>query len=130
MYVLDTNTLIYFFKGVGNVVDNLLSKPPKEIGIPAIVLFELEVGIAKSKYPQKRIKQLQEMTSLIHIISFGDKEAKISANIRANLEKKGTPIGPYDILIGGTALAQRATLITHNTTEFRRIEKLQIEDWY
>lgn len=48
MYVLDTNTLIYFFKGVGNVSDSLLKNPPNRIGIPTIVLFELEVGIAKS----------------------------------------------------------------------------------
>ena len=130
MYVLDTNTMIYFFKGIGNVADNFLSTSPKEIGIPAIVLFELEVGIAKSNFPQKRIKQLHEITSLIQNIPFGDKEAKKSASIRVNLEKKGTPIGPYDILIGGTALANQAILITHNTTEFGRIEKLQIEDWY
>ncbi|MBW1787574.1 MAG: type II toxin-antitoxin system VapC family toxin [Deltaproteobacteria bacterium] len=130
MYVLDTNTLIYFFKGVGNVADNILNTLPKDIGIPAIVLFELEVGIAKSKSPRKRIKQLHEMTSLIQIISFGDKEAIMSATIRADLEKKGTPIGPYDILIGGTTLAHQATLITHNTTEFGRIDKLHIEDWY
>ncbi len=130
MYVLDTNTLIYFFKGIGNVADSFLSKSPKEISIPAIVLFELEVGIAKSNAPQKRVKQLQEITSLVQIIPFGDVEARRSANIRANLEKKGTPIGPYDILIGGTALAHQAILITHNTAEFERIEKLQIEDWY
>ena len=130
MYVLDTNILIYFFKGTGRVAESFLSKSPKEIGIPTIVLFELEVGIAKSNFPQKRTKQLQEITSLVQIIPFGNEEAKRSAGIRANLEKKGTPIGPYDILIGGTALAHHAVLITHNTAEFERIEKLQIEDWY
>ena len=51
MYVLDTNTLIYFFKGLGAVAKNLLAKTPKEIAIPSIVLFELEVGIAKSSSP-------------------------------------------------------------------------------
>jgi len=58
MYLLDTNTLIYFFKGMGNVAQELLSKSPKEIGIPSIVLYELEVGIAKSKSPRKRLQQL------------------------------------------------------------------------
>ena len=130
MYVLDTNTLIYYFKGVGNVTQNFLSKFPKDIGIPTIVLFELEVGIAKSKSPQKRIKQLHEMMSLVNIIPFGDKGAKISASIRAKLEKKGTPIGPYDLLIGGTALLHQAILVSHNTTEFERIDKLQLDDWY
>jgi len=130
MYVLDTNTLIYFFKGVGNVSDKLLSVSPKEIGIPTIVLYELEVGIAKSMSPRKRLKQLGEIASLVNILPFTAKEAKISANIRVQLEKKGTPIGPFDILIGGTALANNFTLVTHNTKEFKRIPKLKIEDWY
>ena len=130
MYVLDTNTLIYYFKGVGQVAQNFLRKSPKEIGIPTIVLFELEVGIVKSQSPQKRIKQLQEMTSLVNIIPLGSKEAKVSASIRAQLEKKGTPIGPFELLIGGTALAHQAILITHNAREFERIDNLKMEDWY
>lgn len=90
MYVLDTNTLIYYFKETGNVAQNLFSKPPKDIGIPAISLFKLAVGIAKSKAPRKRTQQLREMTSLINIIPFGDREAKVSAAIRVKLEKHGT----------------------------------------
>ncbi len=130
MYVLDTNTLIYFFKGLGNVARNLLNKPPQEIGIPSIVLYELEVGIARSKSPRIRLKQLEEITSLINVLPFTAKEAKSSAAIRAQLEKKGVSIGPLDIIIGGTALVQQAILVTHNTKEFNRINKLQIEDWY
>jgi len=130
MYVLDTNTLIYYFKGMGNVSENLLDKTPKDIGISAIVLFELEVGIAKSKAPRKRTQQLREITSIVNIIPFGDKEAKVSASIRTKLEKQGLPIGPYDLLIGGSAVANQAILVTHNTKEFERIENLGIEDWY
>ncbi len=130
MYVLDTNTVIYFFKGIGNISQKLLKNSPKEIGIPAIVLFELEVGIAKSLSPQKRIKQLQEVTSLVNILPFTDKEARMSAKIRAELEKKGTPIGPYNLLIAGTTLTHQAILVTHDTAEFKRVKKLRIEDWY
>jgi len=130
MYVIDTNTLIYFFKGTGNVSQKLLSKPPKEIGIPSIVLYELQVGIAKSKAPRKRLKQLEEITSIVNVLPFTAKEARSSASIRAQLERKGTPIGPIDVLIGGTAFAQQATLVTHNTKEFKRIDMLQVEDWY
>ena len=130
MYVLDTNTLIYFFKGLGNASQNLLAKSPKDIGIPAIVLYELEVGIKKSKSPQKRIKQLKDLTSSVNVLPFGKAEAQASAQIRAQLEKKGTPIGPYDILIAGTALANQATLVTHNVEEFKRIKNLNVIDWY
>jgi tRNA(fMet)-specific endonuclease VapC len=129
-YVLDTNTLIYFFKGLGRVARNLLSKSPGEIAIPAIVLYELGVGVGKSQSPQKRIMQLQEFVSLIHIIPFGYAEAKCAAGIRVKLEKKGVPVGPYDILIAASALANNWTLITHNREEFARIEGLKIEDWY
>jgi len=130
MFVLDTNTLIYFFKGIGKVEQNLLSKSPKEIGISTIVLFELEVGIGKSKSPYKRIQQLNDLISVVYVLPFGMKESKTAALIRVQLEKQGVPIDPLDILIGGTALAHQATLVTHSIKEFGRIKKLQVEDWY
>jgi len=130
MVVLDTNTLIYFFKGVGNVNQNLFEHSPKEVGIPSIVLFELEFGIQKSNYPKKRIKQLDDLTSITNILPFGINEAKASAQIRFQLEKQGNVIGPFDILIAGTALANNATLVTHNTKEFNRIKNLKVIDWF
>ena len=129
-YVLDTNTLIYFFKGVGNVKNRLLSVPPSEILLPAIVLFELELGIAKSSSPRKRISQLKDFTALVNVIPFGPAEAKAAAQIRAKLEKKGIPIGPYDVLIAACAKANNLILVTHNLKEFKRIEGLQVEDWF
>mgnify|MGYP002749843987 CR=1 FL=1 len=130
MYILDTNTLIYFFKGMGNVSKRLIAIPPKDIGIPTIVLFELEVGIAKSTSPKKRQAQLKNFTSIVNILSFGYEEAKCATSIRIDLEEKGIPIGPYDILIAGIALSNKGILVTHNTKEFERIEGLKIEDWY
>ena len=130
MYLLDTNTLIYFFKGMGNVAEILLSKSPKDISIPSIALYELEVGIAKSAKPDKRREQLKSLVSLVSISSFGIREAEIAAIIRANLESKGTPIGPYDTLIAGIVLSINATLITHNTKEFKRVKGLNLEDWF
>lgn len=129
-YCLDTNTLIYFFKGLGAVSDRLLTTAPGQIAIPAMVLFELEVGIGKSSSPRKRITQLQEITSLVNIISFGRAEARTAAGIRIKLERQGTPIGPYDVLIAASALANNSTLVTHNTGEFERVSGLKIEDWY
>lgn len=130
MWVLDTNTLIYFFKGTGQVANNLLKRSPRDIGIPSIVLFELEVGIAKSSSPEKRMKQLEAFTAVTQQLPFGDKEAKASARIRAKLENKGRPIGPYDLLIAGIAVAHGATLVTRNTAEFERIKNLKLENWF
>ncbi len=130
MYVIDTNTLIYFFKGMGNVPNKFLAIPPKDIAIPSIVLYELEYGIAKSSSPTKRQNQLKELCSLVNILPFGEEEARSSASIRAKLEKKGTPIGPYDILIAGTALHHQGILVTNNIKEFSRVPKLMSENWY
>jgi tRNA(fMet)-specific endonuclease VapC len=130
LYLLDTNTLIYFFKDMGNVAEALLSKSPKDIAIPSISLYELEVGIAKSNNPKKRKKQLESLVSRIAVLPFASKEAEVAARIRAELENLGTPIGPYDTLIAGIALSSNATLITHNTKEFSRVEGLSLKDWF
>lgn len=130
MYILDTNTLIYFFKGMGNVASKFLTVAPKEIAIPSIVLFELEYGIAKSSSPKKRQAQLKEICSLVEVLPFENEGARLSALIRAQLEKKGTPIGAYDVLIAGIALVHQGILVTNNTKEFARVSKLKIENWY
>ena len=129
-YALDTNTLIYFFKGLGNIKNHLLSVPPSEIALPAIVLFELEFGVARSSSPRKRISQLKDFTDLVNIIPFGPAEAKAAAQIRLKLEKKGIPIGPYDVSIAASAKTNNLILVTHNLKEFKRFEGLQVEDWF
>ena len=129
MYILDTNTLILFFKGMGNVADNLLAVSPKDVGIPAVVLSEFEYGIAKSSSPKKRMKQLGELCALVEVLAFGNEEAKTSAAIRAALEKKGTPIGPYDVMIAGTVLSKQGVLVISNTEDFKRVSGLKIVDW-
>ncbi|MEG4285938.1 type II toxin-antitoxin system VapC family toxin [Microcoleus sp. A006_D1] len=130
MYVLDTNTLIYYFKGQGQVAQNIANVLPQEIVVSAIVVFELQVGIAKSNSPAKRTQQLQQLLSRVNVIAFDRDAAVAAATIRAQLEQQGTPIGPIDVLIAGTAVALQATLVTHNVKEFSRVSGLAIADWY
>ncbi len=130
MYLLDTNTVIYFFKGLGDVAKNLFEKSPQEIFIPSIVLYELEVGIAKSNDSKKREEQLSKFLSHVQIVDFSENEAKASAKIRAKLEKNGTPIGPIDTLIAGCAKANNLTLVTRNIEEFKRVEGLSLQNWF
>ena len=66
----------------------------------------------------------------VNVIDFGEKEAKASALIRADLERKGTPIGAMDMLIAGCAKVHNLTLVTHNTREFMRVEGLSLTDWF
>jgi tRNA(fMet)-specific endonuclease VapC len=130
MYVLDTNSLIYFFKDMGRLPERVLSTPPRSLAIPAIVLYELEVGIAKSPAPARRRFQLEQLLALLDVLAFGAPEATVAARIRAELEQAGTPIGTLDVLIAGTALRHGATRVTRNTREFQRIDGLAVEDWY
>jgi len=130
MYLLDTNTLIYFFKGVGEVAKNLFLQSPNNLAVSSIVIYELEVGIAKSTNPTKRMEQLHQLLEQINIIDFGQKEAKESAIIRAKLEKAGTPIGSIDVLIAGSAVANNLILVTRNIKEFERVQTLKCENWY
>lgn len=130
MYILDTNTLIYFFKGKGMVAERLLKCSLREVGVPSIVLFELEFGICLSSAPEKRRAQLQRLMEVVTLLPFDGRAAKEAAKARAVLEQNGTPIGPLDLLIAATALAHGGVLVTHNTREFERVPGLQVEDWY
>lgn len=130
MYCLDTNTVIYFFKQHGQVAQALLSKSPRDIHLPAIVVFEIEFGIAKAAVPDKRRQQWNTFLEQVRILPFNKREAITAAALRADLERTGQPIGPYDVLIAATALANKLVLVTHNTREFGRVEYLTVEDWY
>lgn len=130
MFVLDTNSLIYFFKGEGEVGRRLLATPPAEVAVPTIVVYELEVGIAKSSAPIRRRAQLDRLLDVVTVLPFGPAEARAAAAISAALEAAGTPIGPLDALIAGVALANRATLVTRNLREFGRVPELAVESWF
>lgn len=130
MIIPDTNTLIYYFKGQGRVAERLWQIPPGELALPAAVLYELEVGIAKSNAPERRRAQLDGLLAWVVVIPFGVLESRHAARIRAALEQRGEPIGPIDTLIAGTALAHDALLITRNLREFGRIPGLRLENWY
>ena len=115
---------------MGKVPEHLFMQSPSDIIIPSIVIYELQVGIAKSENPNKRRKQLATLLEQVEVGNFSAKEAKISALIRATLEQQGQPIGPLDTLIAGYAKANNAILVTHNVKEFERVEGLIIEDWF
>lgn len=129
-YLLDTNTCIRFLNGrAPQIRVYMASVSDRDITVSAITKAELYAGSAKSQAPQQsRTKQdafLARFTSL----PFDDIAADVYGHIRANLEKAGTPIGPYDLQIAAIAIANQLIIVTHNTREFGRIDGLQIEDW-
>ena len=130
MFLLDTNTLIYFFKGQGKVAERLFAVPPADVAISSVSLYEIEVGIAKSEQPAKRRRQFDTFLAVVSVLPFDRSAARAAATVRVDLERRGLPIGPLDNLIAGVALAHRATLVTRNTREFSRLPHLAIVDWY
>jgi len=130
LYALDTSTLVDYLRGRGRTAERMLATPVGQILLPTVVLYELEVGAAKSADAERRRGELAELAGALRLAPFGAEEARTAARIRATLEARGESIGPHDVLIAATALAQRAILVTHNTREFRRIQGLQVEDWF
>jgi len=130
LYALDTNSLIYFFKGIGRVGERLQKTAPDQVSIPAVVVYELEVGISRSPQPEKRRRALADLLEAVRVLPLDEAAARAAAQLRRVLERVGPPIGPFDTLIAGTVLAHSATLVTHNLREFARVEGLRVVDWY
>lgn len=130
MVALDTDTIVHYFKGRGRVADHLHATPPGEVTVPSVVIHELEVGVLKSDDPDGRRRQLRTLLDHIRVLPLADEEARIAARVRVLLEAKGDPIGPLDTLIAGIALSHGATLVTRNVREFRRVEGLEVANWY
>jgi len=130
MFVLDTNTLIYHFRGHERITREIERLEAERLLLSVIVLYELQVGIEKAGYPPRRIAQLQEVLGQMTLVEFDVAAARSAAKIRAYLESRGTPIGAMDTLIAGVAVSRNATLVTHNMREFSRVPTLNIVDWF
>ena len=130
MFVLDTNTVIDYFKGRGNVAERLLAVPPREIALPAIVAYEVWVGVLGSQNAKRRQSQYEQFLSVIEVIPFDSAISRRTAELRHVLERRGESIGPLDTLIAGMALACGATLVTRNVKEFGRIARLEVVNWH
>lgn len=129
-YLLDTNACINYLNFPGSKISQKIRVTPvSEIAVCSVVKAELYYGSKKSKNPTLNLAKQMKFLNQFQSLPFDDKAALIYGDIRAELARKGTPIGPYDMQIASIALANDLTLITHNTKEFGRIGNLKIEDW-
>ena len=128
--MLDTNTCIAIIKRKPpQVLKRLNDYKVGEIGISWVTLAELEFGVAKSQHQEKNQAALDEFVLPLEIANFNRELARVYGRMRAALEKKGTPIGSLDMMIGAHALSLGVTLATNNTREFSRIKGLTVIDW-
>jgi len=129
-YLLDTNICIYLIKKRPlQVLKRFRQHSPQDVAISTITLFELEYGVEKSQYSQRSKDALAKFLLPLNLINLDRSSTIEAANIRAQLEKKGMPIGPYDLLIAGLARSQNMTLVTNNIKEFERVVNLHLENW-
>lgn len=130
MFLLDTNTCIRFLNGRSESIRLRLEEvSPDRVSLCSVVKAELFYGAAKSADPSKTLNRALRFAERFVSLPFDDAAALRYGEIRAMLEKAGTPIGPNDLLIAAITLAHLATLVTHNTREFSRIPDLQLADW-
>lgn len=126
-YLLDTNAVIALLNQDQSFISRLRQHRPKDFVVSSIVMFELYYGAAKSKKVAENLRKLSKLP--FEEIPFDSLSSIAAGKIRAVLSRQGTPIGPYDVMIAGQAIAHDLILITHNVKEFERVVDLRFEDW-
>ena len=129
-YMLDTNICIYAMKNrPEKVLQRLKDELDNGICISSITLAELEYGMKHSSDPAKNGVALLRFLLPMSVLPFGPTAASEYGEIRAYLQRKGTHIGPLDILIAGHAKAENLVLVTNNVREFERVPGFHLENW-
>jgi tRNA(fMet)-specific endonuclease VapC len=129
-YLLDTDICIYIMKSQPASVRARLRKIPlSNVAMSAIVLAELQYGISKSRLREHNGAALQDFLDYCPVEDWPHEAAGVYGNIRLALERRGTSIGGNDLLIAAHTIYIEATLVTHNTREFKRVPGLKTEDW-
>lgn len=121
--------MVQYLKGNPEIGGRITSTARIELAIPAIVLYELEYGTLRSKFPTRRRRELEKGLECIERIPFDADAALAAAHIRVELEKRGSTTGPLDMLIAGTAVSRGAALVTNNAAEFSRVPGLRVIGW-
>ena len=129
-YMLDTNICIYAIKHKPvKVFEKLQAMEPADVCVSSVTYAELVHGVEKSAAIEKNRLALSLLLANIDILNFDVKAADYYGKIRADLEKKGTPIGPLDMMIAGHAQSLGYTIVTNNVREFSRVKNLKFENW-
>ena len=130
-YLLDTNMCVYALRNKPRAVsDHIQQHKPDDIVISAITVAELRVGADKSNRPEENHRQISNFLLTFDVLMFDSGAADAYGVIRADLERRGQPIGELDMLLAAHAVSQNLIFVTHNTSEFQRVKGLQLEDWF
>lgn len=132
-YLLDTNAAVALLRNKPARVRERYREAEAAgdcLALSSVVLFELWYGVAKSSQAQENTERMRVLLSGdLDLLDFDDEDARTAGQVRAGLEKAGTPISAYDLLIAGQALRRGLTVVTANASEFSRVTGLSWQDW-
>ncbi len=129
-YLIDTNICIYIMnKRPIGIIHKFKLFEVGEIGVSTITVSELQYGVSKSKNRRLNKQRIEEFLFPLEILPYDEIAASIYGDIRLQLEKRGEPIGPLDLLIAAHALSRNLVLISNNEKEFKRVKNLKVENW-
>ena len=129
-FLFDTNAVISLLGQKSEaLINRVLDCSEGEIAIPAIVSHELYFGAYKSQKVSFNLETIRLLLRDFVVLPFDEEDSRQAGEVRAELNKSGSPIGPYDVLIAGQARARDLILISNNVREFERVPDLRLEDW-
>lgn len=129
MYLLDTDTVIYSLKGHPTVKINLERHRNAILKISVVTLMELYYGAFKSQKVMSNLGKIKTIEEAIEIVPLARESAEVFAMLKANLQKAGTPLDDFDLILAACALAHDLVLVTNNIKHFKRIEGLRLANW-
>ena len=128
-YMLDTNIVIYVIKRRPIELLEVFNRHGGQMCISSITLAELLHGVETSAMPDHNLRQIEDFISRLEVLEYGGKATAHYGEIRADLERKGTPIGVNDLHIAGHARSEGLTLVSNNLREFERADALRLVNW-
>lgn len=129
-YLLDTNTVSDFFRQHPAVLAHFDQMAPSDLAISSVTVMEIEYGMARQPAARRKFGEVwASLQRELAVLDYAPPDAVQTGQLRAHLAGLGTPIGPFDLQLAGTALARRLMLVSNNTAEFVRVPGLALEDW-
>jgi tRNA(fMet)-specific endonuclease VapC len=127
-FLLDTDTISFALRGQGGVADELRRRPPSQVCTSAVVVGELELGVAR-RGSRKLRRELDALYSGLEVLAYDTEAARRYGRLAAALLDDGVPIGAEDTMVAAHALSRGLVLVTHNRRHFERVPGLRLDDW-
>ena len=128
-YLLDTNIVIYTMKNRPSEVRAAFIQHNGQMAISSITYMELVYGTEKSSNPEANLVAIEGFVARLEVLDYDTNAAAHTGQLRAELAKQGTPIGPYDQMIAGHARSRGLVLVSNNEKQFARVPGIRLESW-